>query len=179
MNPYARITLNFGGVCALLTFVIFIALFYSGYYPLGNSGLLGSWIVIVSMVMGVRHYRNEYCEGYLSYGRCLLLGLCISCASAFLFDALVFGFGLLVVPDFRDIHIDYLLTEFEKMEGIVGSGFYDTLMDEFEKNAEQTTMGSIALGDFFSKITGGFIVSLIAAAFLKKSRPFFYQKETE
>ena len=47
--------------------------------------------------------------------------------------------------------------------------FGDAYEDKFEELIEQVTIGSIAFGDFQTKLISGVIISLISATVLKRS----------
>ena len=57
----------------------------------------------------------------------------------------------------------------EKAKQYMGDTLYDRGLEEIEN----MTVAKMALGDFQNKIFGGVFVSLLIAAFLRRSKPLF------
>lgn len=166
--PIMRTALNIGALYGLSSFAFFLLLYYGGFHPLGASSMFGAWLPIVFVIIGIRFYRNKECGGTIGYWLAFRAGfLTIVCGGA-LAALLLYLFGTVGAPDLVDSYKEEMLQGMEQTESMMRGMFGDKFFDLNVENINKTTLSSIASTDFFNKCLGGAVVSLIAAAFLKR-----------
>ncbi len=177
--PVFKTALNFGAMSALAGFAVFLGLYYSGYNPLGPSSWAGAWIPILFMVLGIKNYRDHASNGYVSYWKAFRCGLLIASCGAFLYSLLVYIFGTIVdqqlLESFKAESLIYLEQTEELSKSVFGESVYQASVD----NIQKSTMSTIASQEFFNKMFGGFLVSFITAAFLRKNPPINSMPDAE
>jgi hypothetical protein len=169
--PIMRTALNIGALYGLSSFAFFLFMYYAGFNALGASAWLGMWIPVVFTIWSIRYYRDHECGGYVSYWRAFRTGLLTIMCGALLSALLLYLFGLIGAPDLLDNYKEQMLKGLEETEDLMTRLFSDNVYDMMIDNINKTTMSSIASSDFFNKCCGGIILSLIAAAFLKRNPP--------
>jgi len=129
-------------------------------------GVLSSIISIAIIVLAIQAHRNKDLGGYISYGRCLGVGVLTAIImgvvgliwSALLFNVIDPGLG-------------------EEMLGMIVEQWEDAGMpeDQIEQMLPMTAMFTGFKGMALMSLIGtpifGFIVSLIGGAVMKKNRP--------
>lgn len=174
-QPLLKTALKYGAIAGLGNFVFFLLLYFMGKNPLGNWSWAGVWITILVLVFGTKYHRNNDLGGYMSYGRGLGIGMLIIAFNALLFALLAYCFGTIIDSSIPQMMINEFMESMEKARKFLGEDKYQTIMDTFEKNKDQFTMGKVALGDFETKVIGGFIECLIIAGIFTRKRPMFEQ----
>lgn len=174
-----RTALQYGAYSGLSCFAFFLLLYYSGHNPLGKWSWLGAWIPIVFIAVGTKHFRDVVLDGYINYGKALSIGTLISAAAAITFSLLVYCFGSVIATSLAEMQFNDAVNTLEKGKDILGEEWYEKTMTQLEESKNTITTASIAFNDFFSKSLGGFIVSLIVAAFYKREKPFFEKSDNE
>ena len=172
-QPLLKTALKYGAIAGLGNFVFFLLIYFMGKNPLGNWSWAGIWITIVVLILGTKFHRNNDLGGYMSYGRGLGIGMLIIVFSAFLFALLAYSFGNFIDASIPQMMINDFMEGMEKARKFLGEDKYQTIMDTFEKNKDQFNMSKIAIGDFETKVIGGFIECLIIAGIFTKKRPIF------
>jgi hypothetical protein len=157
--------LKYGAYSGILSFVIFAAVYFKGYNPLGSSGWLGFWVPILFITLGIIYYRDRMNGGAIKFGEAFRLGFYINLSSAILFVSMVYIFCSLYDPSLVERQKNETLQQLEQSKHLYSPGFYKELV----KGIEYITLGSLTTADFFFKAAGGTIVSLIAALILKKA----------
>lgn len=169
--PIMRTALNIGALYGLSSFAFFLLMYYAGLNALGTSAWLGMWIPLVFTIWSIRFYRDRECGGFISYWRAFRTGLLTIMCGAMLSALLLYLFGIIGAPDLLDNYKEQMLKGLEETEDMMTGLFSDKMYDMMVDNINKTTMSSIASSDFFNKSLGGAILSLIAAAFLKRNPP--------
>lgn len=172
-NPFFRITMQAGAYSGLSLFGLFILLYFFVSTPLGNWSYAGFWIPVVFIRMGILHYRKEAGEGFVGYGRALLVGMATGIFSSILYGLLVFIFGTLVDPLILDNFKEETLKGIEEGMKYMQGGQLAGMMEKAILEIEKMGMEDISLSVFYNGSLYGFFISLIAAGILKKSKPFF------
>jgi len=167
-----RYALHYGGIQGVATFALFILLYMIGINPLGNASWLGAWIPVLIISKSTRSYRDNELEGFISYGEGFRMGFLTAAAGGLLSALLVFIFCTLVdgtlIDEFKNQTLMQLEQVENQMKGLIGDTFYDNAVDTYNKINLQTVVS----GEFFNKLLGGLIISLITAAIYKKDKPF-------
>ena len=155
--------MHFGSISGLCSFAIFLFLYILVINPLGNISFIGFWIPIVFIVLAIKSYKVNVGNGYLTYGEGLRTGIYTGFFSALLFSLLLYLFITIIDATLVEKHTKYLLNQLERTKEIWNQSMYHMSLEGIEK----TTAGSITMNEFQFKFLGGFIVSLVAAAFYK------------
>ena len=167
-----RYALHYGGIQGVATFALFILLYILGFNPLGNASWLGAWIPVLIISKSTRSYRDNELEGFISYGEGFRMGFLTAAAGGLLSALLVFIFCTLVDGTLIDEFKNETLLQLEQVEsqikGLLGEEFFDDIIDSYNKINLQV----VVTNDFFNKLLGGLIISLITAAIYKKDKPF-------
>ena len=85
--PVLKTALNYGALSGLVSFIVFLILYWMNFNPLGPSSWLGAWVPIIFMVLATRHYRNYENGGFLMYWNGFRISFLTACAAAFVFGA--------------------------------------------------------------------------------------------
>ena len=160
--------LNYGAIMGLVFLVIN---FCSYLLELGNNKAFSYGtmaLLAVAISYGIKKYRDEQCSGFLSYGGALGYGVLIT-----LFSAIIASFGSYVYLSFIDD--SFIQQALEQTEiGMIEQGQTEEVI-EMAMSWTKKIMSPI--GIFITGILAttlmGFIVSLIAAAFLKNDPDSF------
>ena len=175
-NPVLRTALQYGAYSGIGSFIYFLIVYYAGHNPLaGPITWVGSAIPIVFIVLGTKHFREFYLEGFIAYKKALGIGMFITLAAAVLFSLLIYIFGTVIDSKIVEMYINESLDAMEKGKGWLGNEFYEKALDQITK----TTMRDISWGDFYKTVIGGFIVSLVVAGIYSKEKPFFEKDANE
>lgn len=163
--------LNFGAILGLILMAISLIIYVFNIYESTDSI---SWISIVvliaGIVIGIKKYRDQENGGYITYGSALGYGTLIA-----LFAGIITAFFTYIYLGFiDDSFIQFKLMEAE--DQMYASGTPD---EQIEMALEWTKKfmrpGFLAISGVFMNAFLGFIISLIAAAFLKKEPENFDQ----
>ena len=153
---------------ALLTLLLYFLDFHNdpGKFLIGAGlGLLGAIVItITGLVLGIRAVRKDKGPGKFSYGQALLAGVLISLFSS------VFG------TIFHTTYVKFINPEFTEtsvrwMEGMMERGNVpaDKAEEAIEEMRRKSTMGYQVRNSLIGGLVIGGLISLIAAAFLKRN----------
>ena len=96
MNNQYKHFMNYGGVSALISFALFLLLYFLGMNPLGNYSWLGAWVIVVLIYKGIKDFRDQLSEGFISYGKSLSVGMMLVFFYSLLYGLLTFITGSLM-----------------------------------------------------------------------------------
>lgn len=161
---YAVILTVVGAVMRLL-------LYFTGYetekLATGqHAGWLGAVLMIVILVMGIRAVREESPGKYMSYGKGLGAGVLISLYASLMSAVYNFIHLKFINTQFVDYQMELIRTEWEK------AGMSAAQMEQAE-GFTRAMMGPVgaAIMTVIITVCLGLVISLIAAAFLKRPAP--------
>lgn len=168
-----KTTFIYGVGIAVGSFALGLILFFGGFHndveKLGTGQLIGSvgsiLISIVGLVMAIKARREDFAEeeGF-SYGRALGTGTLTSLWSALTGAVLTIIYATAINPGMQEILIENEITKMEEQ------GLPASQIEQVE--GVMTFMTSPAMMGVSNLIGGflfGFVISLIAAAFLKRA----------
>ncbi|MBA3899669.1 MAG: DUF4199 domain-containing protein [Bacteroidetes bacterium] len=176
-----RIPLNYGSLAGIIYFAVFLFFYIIGQNPLTEMGFLFTfWIPILFIYLGIKKFREEVQGGFITYGKALGQGTLITLVFSSFHAILIYLFLVLVDSSLIDAVIAESIAQYEKgaeqIRGLLGEDAFDEMVDRLEN----TGVNEIAMGDFFGKFMGGFFISLIIAAILKRNRsPFDEELATD
>ncbi len=177
MNNQYKHFMNYGGVAAFVSFALFLLIYFLGMNPLGNYSWLGAWVIIVLIYKGIKDFRDQLSEGFISYGKALSVGMMLVFFYSLLYGLLTFISSSLLFPEIVEVHKTEVMTGMEKLRTMLSEEQFESMYDKMEKALEEFTLSNIIIGDFWNKIIGGLIISLIVAGILKKSKPLFEETD--
>ncbi len=160
--------LNYGAIMGLVFLVIN---FCSFLFELGENKVFsyGSIVLLaVAIGFGIKKYRDEQCNGFITYGGAVGYGILIA-----IFSAIISSFGSYIYLAFIDDSFIQLTLERTEM-GMIEQGQTEEVI---EMAMSWTRKMLSPIGIFISGIVGttfmGLIISLIASAFLKNDPDSF------
>ena len=149
----------------LLSMVAFQNFSYSTQEALGYISMLVALSVIY---FAVRHYRDGVNGGYITFGRGLLIGLIITQFAAVGSAIADLIFTTAVNPDFITEFRD---AELERLRNTLSPEEFEKASAELlEQIAQLGSPVVLAVLMFATVVILGFIISLLSAFFLKKTR---------
>lgn len=174
-----RIPLNYGSIAGTVSFAIFLLIYIAGHNPLGNASWVAVWVPVVFIVLGIKKYRDQVLEGYISYGQALGMGFMISFIFASLFGILVYIFGVLIDPAIVEMTRQESLQAMQEAADQLPQFFNEEMYDTMMEKIDEITISSLAFSEFTNKLFWGLIISLISAAFLKHTKSPFEEDTDE
>jgi len=154
----------------LAILVINLLIYVLEMYDSTLMTIVSSVVGIGGLVYGIKKYRDEVCGGTISYGSALGYGVMIA-----LFASIIVAVGNYAYWGFVDD--GFLQFKLEEQE----NEFYESGLpdDQIEMSMNMTakflTPGMASIFGIIGQVIFGFILSLIAAAFLKKDPDSFDQ----
>jgi len=114
----------------------------------------------------------------INYRHGLGTSFLIAIACGLMFGILAYLFGILIGTDIPAMHIAESAKGIERGKSFMREEMYEQAMLALEemKGNPYYALFRIMLSDFGGKIIGGFLVSLLVAAFMKKSANPFSEK---
>ncbi|NTW23935.1 MAG: DUF4199 domain-containing protein [Lentimicrobium sp.] len=169
-----------GGV-SLFNHALKFGLFTSGAYILVSLLFYvldvdkSSWVqylvflvLIAGIVLGIIQYRDKHAGGFLSYGKCVTAGILISVVVGLVMAVYIYLFMTYFDPG----QIEEMAEMAEQK--LVDQGMSDEEIDQAMVIARKFMSPVFsAVSSVFSMAFGGAVISLIAAAFLKKNDDSF------
>jgi len=174
--PVLKTALNYGALSGLVSFIVFLLLYWMHFNPLGPASWLGAWVPILFMILATRHYRKYENGGFLPYWNGFRIGFLTACASAFVFGALTWFFVTYVDGEILDRFKQESLEAMELTEGMMVSLVGESAFEQSVQSITNMDMFEVTSSDIFNKILGGLLSALIVAGFLKRE-PNFQEEE--
>ena len=155
--------LNFGAIIGLLLMIISLITYVFEMYEAQWLTYVSYLLLILGIVIGIKNYRDSQLNGFISYGNALGYGVLLA-----LFASIIVSFVNYLYLGFIDD--GFLVFAMEQQElAMYESGMPD---DQIELSMEYarkfSSPGIIAFFGMLATTFLGFIISLIAAAVLKK-----------
>jgi len=157
---------KYGLYGAILGFVFYLMLLFSGNSPWSPASWMGCWIPGVTALFSIKQYSKETGVN-TSFLPLLQVSFIAILMQALCFNLIAFLFGFLFDANVVEMYKTEVIQNAEKVSVFFGEETFELILEELEKK----TLLSITFDDFINKIIGGVIVSLILAGFLKKNKP--------
>ena len=155
--------LNYGATLGLILMVLNLLVYVFEMYDSSWLTWLGMLVMIAGIVYGIKLYRDKVKGGFVRYGDALGYGTMVT-----LFASIITAFVTYVYLDFVDDGFLTYQTE-QVEEKLYESGLSDDMIEQqLELQGKFLKPAPIALMSIVSSTFFGFIVSLIAGAFLKR-----------
>ena len=173
-NPYLHAASRYGVYLGLMLIGIQTIQYLAGLYLSFVFSILAGSLFLAGLVWIIRDFRENYLNGWVSYGEGVRIGVISSLASGFLYGAFMLLLVLVIDTSFID---EYLIQPQEMMES---SGIPD---EEVEKAMEQIQEGSnpwaYGYGPVMQYGISGLLISLVASIFLRKDPENSFDKDTQ
>ena len=162
------------GLLAAAIIILFIVVFYFLFSPktlldLGEAFGYAVMVIAMSMVfIGIKRYRDNELNGYISFGKAFGMGVYIAFIGSFIYG--IFEGIFYEASDFKEIYIDFY------MDKIQSSGqspeVIQQQINQFNQDmAMWDSAFSMGLIMFLTVLILGTVIALISAFILKKKQP--------
>jgi hypothetical protein len=167
--PLLKTALNYGALCAVSCFLVFLGMYWAGINPLGTmTTWLDSWIPVVFMILATLHYRNRENQGMITYWQAFRMGFLTASFGALLYGAMVWIFGTMGDGQFLDLIRQERLAAMELSEDMMKNFVGDSAFEQAVENITNMDMADVATEDILNKVFGGLLCAFITAAFTRR-----------
>jgi len=171
-NTYIKSAMTFGLITGILIVIYTLLLYMTDNYVSKNTilGLL-QWIILTGgLYYGIKTYRDQYSDGYITYGRSLGLGVLISVFVGVILGIFTYILYTLIDPGLLEKSIKIAQEEMLK------AGMSEERVETATEMQRTFTSPTIMLfSSVFSFAFIGTIISLIVSIFTKNEKPIFNQ----
>ncbi len=159
-----RAGLYYGSLSGLAVFVFYMTVHLAGFNIFGAITLLNIWIPVVFVILAIRHQRDKIFGGIISFGQAFKAGMVTT-----FFASLLFGLGFYLFGKIFDhgiLNTYKIQAELSMEEG--KKILSQSLVDKAMESIDMATMESLTMSEAFNKLLWGVVVSLVAAAIMKR-----------
>ena len=164
-----KVAMNYGAIYGLSSIAVFLIFYFIGTDVQSKLPQWISYLLLIALIIiGIKSYRDEDLEGYISYGKSLGTGTMIA-----LFGGVITGFfTLLFFTYLAPEMVQRILDETQK--NLTENGMSE---EQIEMTISYSKKFMTPMWLFFFSILGsaflGFLFSLIISIFMKKEQnPF-------
>ena len=164
-----KIVLTFGliiGVILCANMVIMVNMMYDNPDFKGND-ILGyvAMVVLFSLIyFGIRSYRNNHLDGFISFGKAFKTGALIALIGATIYVVVWLFYYYLFVPDFIDVYTSYVLDNCSEADLQAKT----TEMANFKEMYKNPFF--VILITYSEVLPVGLVVALVSSLILKKQK---------
>lgn len=162
----AKVALKYGAITGLALIIYQLILYMGQLETVTVLSLLIFAFPIVGIVVAIKAFRSAN-GNHITYGQGFGVGTLVGAIMGILmgfFDALYLH---VIDPSVIKRRLDYTIERLER------SGFSSEIVDKVIEQAGKTTAGQTFAGNAFTYLIFGVIVSLIAAAVMKREKNIF------
>lgn len=171
-NSYIRSTMTYGLITGVALILYTLLLYATNNLIKQNTllSIINYFILIAGIVKGTRSYRDQFLEGYISYGKALGYGVVMSIFTGIVLGLFTYLLYAVIDPGLMDKSMQLI------QEEMLNRGMSTDQVESLSEMQRQIRspfmmlMGSVLTYTFL-----GFIFSLVTSAFLKNDRPIFDQ----
>lgn len=171
-NTYLKSAMTFGLITGLVLVIYTLLLYMTDNY-VSKSTILGllQWVILTGgLYYGIKTYRDQHSEGYITYGRSLGLGVLISVFVGVILGIFTYLLYTVIDPELLDRSIKIAQEEMLK------AGMSEERVETATEMQRTFTSPAIMLfSSVFSFAFIGTIISLIVSIFTKNEKPIFNQ----
>ena len=171
-NTYMKSAMTFGLIIGLIIVIYSLLLYMTDNFVSKNTilGLL-QWVILAGgLYYGIKTYRDQHSEGYITYGRSLGLGVLISVFVGVIMGVFTYLLYTVIDPDLLEKTIKIAQEEMLK------TGMSEQQVETASEMQRTITSPTIMLfSSIFTFAFFGTIISLIVSIFTKKEKPIFNQ----
>jgi len=170
-------TLMYGAILGIVSIIMSLIMYIAGYMPINLKRIMLTAVISIAITIifvsaGMKSYRDKVLEGNISYGQAFVAGLLIVIFSAVLINIYNLIFNLVIDPDYMNRVMEATRNWTYDMMNNMGApeGQIEDAMERFDRQqANMSHLKTLMQGIIWSVVFGA-IISLIVAAFVKKSR---------
>jgi len=170
-------TLMYGAILGIVSIIMSLIMYIAGYMPINLKRIMLTAVISIAITIifvsaGMKSYRDKVLEGNISYGQAFVAGLLIVVFSAVLASIYNLIFNLVIDPDYMNRVMEATRNWTYDMMNNMGApeGQIEDAMERFDRQqANMSQLKTFMQGIIWSVVFGA-IISLIVAAFVKKSR---------
>jgi len=170
-------TLMYGAILGIVSIIMSLIMYIAGYMPINLKRIMLTAVISIAITIifvsaGMKSYRDKVLEGNISYGQAFVAGLLIVVFSAVLASIYNLIFNLVIDPDYMNRVMEATRNWTYDMMNNMGApeGQIEDAMERFDRQqANMSHLKTLMQGIIWSVVFGA-IISLIVAAFVKKSR---------
>lgn len=170
-------TLMYGAILGIVSIIMSLIMYIAGYMPINLKRIMLTAVISIAITIifvsaGMKSYRDKVLEGNISYGQAFVAGLLIVVFSAVLASIYNLIFNLVIDPDYMNRVMEATRNWTYDMMNNMGApeGQIEDAMERFDRQqANMSHLKTFMQGIIWSVVFGA-IISLIVAAFVKKSR---------
>jgi len=167
-TPVVNAAMNYGAMLGLALVAVNLSFYFVGDSLSDFLRIITSVILVLGIILGIKHYRKNELDGFISYGKSLGMGTAIS-----FFSGIIVAFYMYLMVSYFDKTIIPEMLE-KTVQEMSEKGIPDEQMELAAKVQEKLfTPLSISFMTVVSNAFMGFIFSLIISIFLKKEKPMF------
>ena len=168
----AKSALNFGTVLGLILMIISLIIYVFELYDAKWLSYLNYLVLILGIVLGIKRHRDLEKGGHITYGGALGYGTLVS-----LFAGIILAFVSYIYLAYVDDGLLKYTLEQQELQ-MYEQGLSDAQIEQtMSYSSSFATPGVVAIFGVLGNTFIGFIISLIAAAFLKKEPEHFDDTE--
>ncbi len=164
--------LKFGGYGALVGGLIFIGTHYLPWnINLDHLEIFG-WVSIFASLsfvfFGIKHFRDQINNGYITFGKALLIGLAISAIAGLAIGILDIIYIIAINPDFATEYIQHTLNGLKETLSVEEFEIKkEELLEEMKLFDNPLSSGLFMFGLIFAT---GIIISLLSSLILQRKQ---------
>ncbi|MFP4042645.1 MAG: DUF4199 domain-containing protein [Bacteroidales bacterium] len=171
-NPFLKLTMTYGFITGIVLIIYTLLLYISNNLLEQNFilGVLNYIILVAGIIIGTKAYRDQYLDGYISYGKSLGTGVLISVFAGVVTGVFTYLLYAVIDPQLLDESIKII--QEEMLQKGVPEGQIE-MMTEMQKEFQSPLI--MMISSIFSYGFMGLIFSLITSIFTKNNKPVFNQ----
>lgn len=164
-NRVLKPTIEYGVIAALVMIAYTLLAYFLGFLSQSSWNWVITLLIYTLLIFWIlKNYRSSEGNGFVNYGRALGIGTLSFVWAGFISAIFSYIFFAYIAPDFAD---QILEMQYDKM---IEDGMSEDMADMVARQSEMfMTPGWMTLFGFFSSIFTAFFVTLIVAAFVRKS----------
>jgi hypothetical protein len=166
---FSQPALIYGGLLGIFTIIHSVIITLAGATYSAYNQVSAYLIPLIGLLFCLYAYRKEYLNNQMTYGQAFLMGLGIIIISGLISMVYTYIYISFIHPDF--FKEAAVIAEEKLLERGIDAGMIETIM---ERTARLRTVKWLLISSLIFTVVYGAIVSLIAAAIMKKepAEPF-------
>lgn len=178
-RPLLKISLIFGVINGIVSFLFFLGLYFIGVVPLGNNKILDLGIHFILMIGACWYYRKNIGLGMLHLWEALTICYVVNCVGAFLLGWLIYGFVTLIDPSIFVAYINemtqLLIAGKEELVKNIGNADYQKMLIDNKLTKPET----LITDEISKKTVISIIPILIISLIFRKQNYGVYQNNNK
>ena len=163
-NSIWKAGLTYGAILGLITIIYTILLYVMDQSFNKTLGYVNSLFIIVMVYYGAKSYRDNYLNGYITYGRALGISMIIVLVSGVIGTIYFFIHTNIIDTEYLTKSLQYAEEELIKK----GTMSDDQIEMAISMQKKMMTPAIMALIGLVGSAFWGFIISLVTSIFVKK-----------